>query len=116
MKTGATICSQAYQLIDVMSKPREFSDCPWRIPTPEIPLFIVSYTGWKNAQTIQQNLPAAPNVAGVLVIDSGVFASSPQYGGMVATGPLALWGLICCLHQVTNSLQAASTNPVDYAV
>jgi hypothetical protein len=84
-------------------------------PSAEIPLFVAAYTGWKQVQTIQQNLAKEPNIAGVLVIDTGVFVSSPQYGGMQATGPLALWGLICSLHTITTSLQAASTSPIQYA-
>jgi len=85
-------------------------------PSPEIPLFIVAYTGWNQVATIQKNLSAAPNIAGVLVIDPGVFVSSPQYGDLQATGALALWSLICCLHKITNSLHAVSTKPIDYAV
>jgi hypothetical protein len=84
-------------------------------PRPEIPLFVASYTGWKTVETILANLQQSPDIAGALVIDAGLFASSEQFGAMRATGPLALWGLICCLHTVTNSLQSASTDPVAYA-
>jgi hypothetical protein len=85
-------------------------------PTDEIPLFIASYTGWKTIQTVQTNMATCPNVAGVLIIDQGLFVSSPNYGGIQATGALALWGLICSLHNVTNSLQAAVTNPIQYVI
>lgn len=85
-------------------------------PTPSIPLFVAGYTGWSNLQTLQSNLAKTPEIAGVLVIDSGLFATSQQFGGMTATGPWALWGLISILHLITNALQAASTNPIDYAV
>ncbi|MDW3094715.1 MAG: DUF6602 domain-containing protein [Gammaproteobacteria bacterium] len=85
-------------------------------PTLETPLFIASYTGWKNIETIQKHLQEEPNIAGILVIDSGIFISSQQYLGIAAEGPLALWGLISCLHLITNSLQAANTNPMAYAL
>jgi len=84
-------------------------------PTAEIPLFIASYTGWKTVATLQTNLAATPEVAGILVIDAGLFVSSPSYGGVIATGVWALWGLIGVLHLIANGLQAASTNPFGYA-
>ena len=79
-----------------------------------VPLFVASYVGWKNLDTLKVNLSKATEVAGVLVIDQGLFVSSPSYGGIEATGPLALWGLISVLHLITNALQAASTNPLPY--
>ena len=84
-------------------------------PTPEIPLFVASYKGWKDTSTVQKNLSDYPTIAGVLIIDPGIFVSATQYGGIVANGPLSLWGLICCLHMITASLQAAATNPAAYA-
>lgn len=84
-------------------------------PTPEIPLFVAAYKGWKQIPTVQQNLSSQSSIAGALIIDPGVFVSSPKYGGIQVTGPLALWGLICSLHMITSSLQAASTNPMAYA-
>ena len=86
------------------------------MPTATIPLFVAAYTGWSNISTIQKNLDQVTNIAGVLIIDKGLYVSSQQYGSMKATGPWALWGLICTLHQVTNSLQSASTNPIAYAM
>ena len=79
-----------------------------------IPLFVAGYTGWRNVDAARRNLATAPHIAGVLIIDSGVFVSSEQYGGINGRGPLALWGLISTLHLITNSLQAA-TNPLRYA-
>jgi hypothetical protein len=84
-------------------------------PTPEIPLFVASYTGWKTMASLQANLAATPGIAGILVIDAGLFLSAPAFGSMQATGAWALWGLICTLHMITSSLQSASTNPVSYA-
>jgi hypothetical protein len=64
-------------------------------PKPRIPLFVAGYTGWKTIDALRANLSADNNVAGILVIDAGLFASSQEYHGMTATGPWALWGLIC---------------------
>lgn len=85
-------------------------------PTPQIPLFIAGYTGWSTMQTLQSHLSQNPDIAGILVIDSGLFATQPQFHGINATGPWALWGLISILHHITNGLQAASTDPLLYAI
>ena len=84
-------------------------------PQGTIPLFVASYTGWKTVETVRQHVDGNPGLAGVLIIDKSIFVSSQDLGTMVATGPWALWGLICCLHSITNSLQSASTNPASYA-
>lgn len=94
----------------------QFSLTMGQLPTPDIPLFVVGYTGWKTVETLRSHIADNPNIAGVLVIDAGLFASSDRLGGMVATGPYALWGLICAMHSITNSLQSASTTPVDYVI
>ena len=80
-------------------------------PTISIPFFAVGYTGWKTMDALQAKLNACENIAGCLVIDPGLYASST---GMLASGPWALWGFICDLHRVTSSLQSASTNPLRY--
>ncbi len=84
-------------------------------PADKIPVFVVGYTGWKNLATVEKKVNQNPDIAGVLVIDKGIFVSSDQYQGIIATGPWALWGLISALHQITNSLQAATTRPLIYA-
>ena len=84
-------------------------------PAQHIPLFSAAYTGWKTVQTAQTRLAASSDISGILIIDSGLFVSSQQFGGIVASGAWALWGLICILHLITNSLQAASTDPTVYA-
>jgi hypothetical protein len=83
-------------------------------PTPQVPLFVAGYTGWNTMESVQRNLRADPNIAGVLVIDAELFASSNAYGGNIATGPLSLWGLISVLNMITTSLQAAGTDPISY--
>lgn len=94
----------------------QFSFTMGQPPTPYIPLFVVGYTGWRTAETLQSHISDNPNIDGILVIDAGLFVSSSRLGGMVATGPYALWGLICAMHAITNSLQSASTTPVDYVI
>jgi hypothetical protein len=85
-------------------------------PTADIPLFVAAYTGWNQVPTVAAKLAAAQGIDGVLIVDAGIFLSSPRFGSMTATGPLSLWGLVCCLHQATNSLASAATNPLAYAV
>jgi hypothetical protein len=87
-------------------------------PAETIPLFVASYTGWKTREVVQDHVANTPGVAGILIIDEAIFVSSPDYfsRAVMATGSRALWGLICCLHEVTSSLQAASTSPIDYAL
>ncbi len=81
---------------------------------PNIPLFVAGYTGWNQMQTVQQKLQSAPQIDGILIIDAGIFVSSPQFRSVQVQGPVALWALICCLHMATSGLRAASTNPVAY--
>ena len=85
-------------------------------PEPKIPLFVVGYTGWKTAQTMQAQLSANPNIAGILIIDAGIFVSNNTYGGIIATGPISLWGLISILHRITTSLAGAATVPEGYVI
>jgi hypothetical protein len=82
---------------------------------PKIPLFVASYAGWNQMATLLQKLSETPEISGILVINTGLFAASPIFGGIQATGPWSLWGFISCLHQATSFLKAATTNPLDYA-
>ncbi len=83
---------------------------------PKIPLFVAGFKGWQQLETVQKKLTECPEISGILVIEHGIFASSAQFGGVYATGPWALWGLISCLHQATGFLKAVSTNPLQYAM
>jgi len=83
---------------------------------PNIPLFVASFRGWKQLQTVEERLNSANEISGILVIDPGLFVSSPQFGSIKATGSWALWGLIACLRQATGFLKAVSTNPLEYAI
>jgi hypothetical protein len=84
-------------------------------PSENIPLFVAGYTGWKTVDAVRRTLHANSDIAGILIIEEGIFVSSVEYGEMTATGPWALWGLISILHSITNGLQAATTDPMGYA-
>jgi len=83
-------------------------------PGERIPLFVAGYTGWKQVETVAERLRDGP-IHGILVIDGSIFVSSAEFRGITATGPWALWGLICCLHEATSTLKSASPQPLDYA-
>jgi hypothetical protein len=83
---------------------------------PNIPLFVASYVGWTQLQTTEQKLNSSNEISGILIIEQGIFVSSPQFGSIKANGPWALWGLIACLHQATGFLKAVATNPLEYAI
>lgn len=83
---------------------------------PKIPLFVASYSGWNQIQTVKQHLLVTPEISGILIIDPGIFVSSGQFRDMEANGPWALWGLIACLNKATGFLQAATTDPLEYAI
>ena len=96
---------------------REFGATMTMGPAPldRIPIFVAGYHGWKQVDVVKSKLGEAP-IDGILVIDPGIFVSTGHFGGITATGSWSLWGLICCLHQATSTLQAASTHPLSYAV
>jgi hypothetical protein len=83
---------------------------------PKIPLFVAGFEGWQQLSTVENHLASAPEISGVLVIEPGIFVSSPHFGEITATGPWALWGLIACLHQSTGFLKAVSTNLLEYTI
>jgi hypothetical protein len=83
-------------------------------PGSRIPLFAVGYTGWSNLSTLQKHVAENPNIDGALVISSGLYCCKGEYGDFWATGPWALWGLICSLHEITRPLISCSTNPLRY--
>jgi hypothetical protein len=79
-----------------------------------IPMLAVGYTGWAQPQTAAQHMQAA-GVDGVLVIDKGIFVSSQRLKGITANGPLALWGMICALHEATEAIGATRLDLLSYA-
>ena len=84
--------------------------------TPYIPLFAVGYAGWKQLATLQARVAACPEVSGAMIIEPGLFASSQDFGGVAATGDLALWGLIRSLHVAIDGVKAATSDPMKYAI
>ncbi len=79
-------------------------------PSSKIPLYVAGYKGWKDLDTLKRKLDECADISGILVIEKGLFYSR----SMRAEGPYALWALISELHYVTSSLQAASTDPINY--
>ena len=84
-------------------------------PTERIPMFLVGYTGWTQIKTVQKHVESNPNIDGILIIDAGLFVSGEQFYGLNAQGPMALWGLICCLHQAATTLMQSGAHPLNYA-
>jgi len=84
-------------------------------PGPQIPLFAVGFKGWKDKEAVQTKVDPEL-VQGVLVVDPGVFVSSPEYRQVNAIDHWALWGFISSLHWAMSRLVSASADPLDYAV
>jgi hypothetical protein len=80
-----------------------------------VPLFVVGYTGWKQMKTIESRLSSTPSMAGVLVIDSGIFVSGPEYGYHRVSGSWSLWHFITCLFQAISAMQNFRYDPLIYA-
>jgi Domain of unknown function (DUF6602) len=86
-----------------------------RRPTDRIPFFAVGYEGWKQQAALEAKLGEG-TIDGILVIDPGVFVSSSDFGSILSSGEAALWGLIACLHEATNSLKQNTPKPYEYVV
>lgn len=101
----------------LLSVQRSFaSTMSWGPGVPvHIPMFVVAYTGWATLETIDAKLKEAPGISGILIIDRQLFVSSEECLGLKATGPWSLWGLICCIDSVTQSLNSAISAPLKYA-
>jgi hypothetical protein len=77
---------------------------------------VAGYVGWKQIETLKKHLFDAPNIAGILVINPGLFVSRGEYQGIEASGAWALWGLISCLYRSISFLQVARSDPLLYAL
>lgn len=77
-----------------------------RAPSNRIPLFVIGYKGWETAATVREKLAECPAVAGILVIESGVYCSARG----CLEGPGGLWALICDLYDYMSGLQSAVTS------
>jgi hypothetical protein len=87
---------------------------PYGPPPTRIPVFAVGYTSWRRLDTVREKA-ASGVVDGLLVIDSGLFSTRPDFpNGMFAEGPLALWGLISALHYCTLSVVINAFSPIEY--
>jgi Domain of unknown function (DUF6602) len=86
-----------------------------RRPSDRIPFFVVGYEGWKQQDSLKAKL-AEGAIDGILVIDPGLFVSSSSFGDRLSSGEAALWGLISCLHEATNSLKQNTPEPYEYVI
>jgi len=80
----------------------------------KVPLFVVGYTGWKDAATVKAHLASTKAISGIYIIDQGIFQGANDFNGVTGSGDWGLWGLVYCLQLAVSSLKAASTNPMDY--
>lgn len=81
-----------------------------------IPLYAVGYRGWHDFNRVKAQLRSSPNVSGVLVIEHGHFCG--RYDALTAQGepyaysyeransPMALWGLISCIHHASSMVSS----------
>lgn len=84
-----------------------------------IPLYAVGYDGWKRFSTLEKHLTQSEFVSGILVIKHGHFSGSYKYAEDGSSpekefpcrseaSPMALWGLISCLHFGGSMLTSAT--------
>lgn len=79
-------------------------------PPKHIPTYIVGYKGWKTLQTVRNKLAETASVAGILVIEDGLFCGRNGE----ATGPAALWAFISDLFTEITSLRSGAADPFAY--
>ena len=80
----------------------------------KVPLYAVGYRGWNDFDSLKKRLEQSPAVSGVLVIDSGHFCGRYDpltaedkpyvYSYERASSPMALWGLISCIHHAASMI------------
>jgi len=85
---------------------------------PKVPLYAVGYTGWSDFNTVKRNVDKASEVSGVLVIDRGHFYGhynfingdnkADTYCVQNEGSPMALWGLISCIHHATSMVTSTT--------
>jgi len=79
-----------------------------------VPLYAVGYRGWSNFAVVKKHVQDSPAVSGILVIESGHFCG--RYDALTAEdkpyvysyeragSPMALWGLISCIHHAASMI------------
>lgn len=84
---------------------------------PKVPLYAVGYTGWKKFSTLEQRVKNCPDVNGALVIEQGHFVgeyeffdgkNSQTYRYTREASPMALWGLISCIHHAASMVTSTT--------
>lgn len=83
--------------------------------TSKIPVFAVGYTGWKTMESIAGKLDGS-EVDGAFIIDSALFvANSNFFGGVRASGPVAMWLLMATLQEAMSTVKLADPSLLAYA-
>jgi hypothetical protein len=94
-------------------RPRQDLKVAGTMPRSRIPFFAVGYKGWSTISPMAERLdPTLVNA--ILVIENGLFASAPDFGGLRLTGPAGLWGLIACLQQATECVASLDLYAAEY--
>lgn len=81
-----------------------------QVPSLSLPTYVVGYTGWKKIETLEAKLAECPAIAGILIIEDGLFYAKE----FCARGPHALWAFVCHLFREISALQGAISNPLGY--
>lgn len=86
----------------------------------KIPLYAVGYTGWKEIETLKEHIKLGSGINGVLVIEHGHFFghydfldeknNSQPFEYQAQDTPMALWGLITCIHHAGSMVTSATKN------
>jgi hypothetical protein len=85
---------------------------------PKVPLYAIGYTGWSHFSTVKEHVNPRNGVNGVLVVEHGHFVGEyeffdenkkPQrYGYERESSPMALWGLISCIHHAASMVTSTT--------
>lgn len=78
-----------------------------------IPIFAVGYKGWQTLKSLEKHLEE-DKVDGILVLESGLFASNSRFGNIRADGDSSLWAFICALDSATKMLAEIKYDPLRY--
>jgi hypothetical protein len=78
-------------------------------PPERVPFFAFGYFGWTQKATVQQKLLESRDVDGILVLGpNGIYCGAfPDFSSHSAEGPMAIFGLLLSIEQLTSSMIGA---------
>jgi hypothetical protein len=85
-------------------------------PNDPIPYFVVGYTGWRKLDTLKARLAEAPEVDGILVLDSSIHAGTPKFPAQFVERAWSLWALMMNIQQATQAVAAAQIRMAAYVI